>query len=309
MRGILTSCIDSLPGRSPGAGAGLNPKRALWTLTSKLPSNISRRMLFFYRHGRFPRVKNPVTFNEKVNWRILKDRREILSWTCDKLAMKDYVNDFQDTTACRMRIPLTFWSGTDVSELESVELPNHWVLKPNHQSGPVFFGHGRPDIAALRELVRDWFLPAQGVNLHEWAYFKARPILLAEEFIGVPGSSPSDYKFYVFNGKVAAIEVHADRHDNHRIRYYLPDWSSLEVSVGHFPLSSAEEAAPSNLAEMLAIASGLGRSFDFMRVDLYNVDGEVFFGELTPYPGSGINRFVPASFDSELGAKWELPVL
>ena len=60
---------------------------------------------------------------------------------------------------------------------------------------------------------------------------------------------------------------------------------------------------------MLAIASGLGRSFDFMRVDLYNVDGEIFFGELTPYPGSGINRFVPASFDSELGAKWELPVL
>ena len=287
----------------------MNPKRALWALTCKLPINLSRRVLFFYRHGRFPRVKNPVTFNEKVNWRILKDRREILSWTCDKLAMKDYVNDFQGTTSCRMRIPRTFWSGTDVSELEGVELPQHWVLKPNHQSGPVFFGHGRPDIPALQELVRDWFRPAQGVDLHEWAYFKARPLLLAEEFIGAPGTPPSDYKFYVFDGKVAAFEVHSDRFINHSLRWYLPDWTPLEVTYGESKLAPAEPTPPSNFTEMLEIASELGRSFDFIRVDLYNIDGEIFFGELTPYPASGIERFKPVSFDSELGAKWELPVL
>jgi hypothetical protein len=274
-----------------------------------LPSDLSRRVLFFYRHGKFPHVKNPVTFNEKVNWRILKDRREILTWTCDKLAMKDYVSNSESAADRAMRIPRTLWSGTDVKELEDVELPEHWVLKPNHHSGTVFFGHGRPDIPVLREEAQGWLRPTQGVDLHEWAYLKARPMLLAEELLGEPGSAPSDYKFYVFAGEVAAVEVHTERFTNHSLRWYLPDWTPLEVTYGESKLAPAEAMPPSNFKEMLEVASELGRSFDFMRVDLYNVDGEIFFGELTPYPASGIERFDPASFDSELGAKWELPVL
>jgi hypothetical protein len=287
----------------------LTPKDALWALTCKLPSNPSRRALFFYTHRRFPRVRNPITFNEKVNWRILKDRREILTWTCDKLAMKDYASSVQGATAHGLRIPRTLWSGTDVRELQSVELPEHWVLKPNHRSGRVFFGHGQPDVPVLQEAVEDWLRPAEAVDLHEWAYLKARPLMLAEEFLGVPGSPPSDYKFYVFAGEVAVVEVHVDRYNGHRIRYYLPDWTPLEVSVGKRLPSPAEGAPPGNFEKMIVIAGELGRSFDFMRVDLYSVDGDVFFGEVTPYPGSGIEPFVPKSFDDELGAKWKLPVL
>jgi TupA-like ATPgrasp len=281
----------------------------MWPLVRKLPSNLGRRALFLYYHGRLPHVRNPVTFNEKVNWRILKDRREILAWTCDKLAMKDYVSNIQDAMACGLRIPRTFWSGTDVRELENVELPEHWVLKPNHQSGCVFFGHGRPDIPILQEVKESWLGWDQGLDLHEWAYLKARPVLLAEELLGAPDSPPLDYKFYVFAGEVAAIEVHADRFTDHRLRWYLPDWTPLEVTYGKYQLSPAEPTPPSNLKQMIVIASELGRSFDFMRVDLYNVDGEIFFGELTPYPASGNERFDPVSFDSELGAKWKLPVL
>jgi TupA-like ATPgrasp len=287
----------------------LKIQNVVLALASKLPSSLGRRTIFFYFHHRFPRVGNPVTFNEKVNWRIIKDRREILSWTCDKLAMKEYASTVQSATSQGLRIPRTLWSGTDIGELESVELPEHWILKPNHRSGSVFFGHGRPDISVLREIVRGWLRSAEAADLREWAYLKARPMLLAEELLGEPGSAPSDYKFYVFAGQVATVEFHTDRHTEHRIRYYRPDWTPLEVSVGDSPLSSAEVAPPSNFAGMVAIAGELGRSFDFMRVDLYNVDGEIFFGELTPYPGSGIEPFVPASFDSELGAKWVLPVL
>jgi TupA-like ATPgrasp len=280
----------------------------LWALTCKLPSGPSRRALFFYAHGRFPRVRNPITFNEKVNWRIMKDRREILTWTCDKLALKDYASNVQVATGHDLRAPNTLWSGTDVKELESVVLPDRWVLKPNHRSGQVFFGHGRPEVVALQKTVRGWFRPAEAKKLHEWAYLKARPLLLAEEMLGVSGSPPSDYKFYVFEGEVAVIEVHADRYDDHRVRYYLPDWSPLEVGVGITPLA-AVTAPPDNLEKMVEIAGELGRPFDFMRVDLYNVNGECFFGELSPYPGSGIEPFHPTSFDDELGAKWKLPVL
>jgi hypothetical protein len=287
----------------------LKSKEALLVLAYRLPSNLSRRAVFFYHHGRFPHIRNPITFTEKVNWRILKDRREILTWTCDKLAMKDYASNIQDAMVHDVKIPRTLWSGTHVEELEGVKLPENWVLKPNHRSGLVYFGHGQPDIPVLQEMVQSWLRPIEAADLHEWAYLKARPLLVAEELLGVPGSPPSDYKFYVFAGEVAAIEVHADRYNGHSVRYYLPDWTPLEVSVGNFPSSPTVAVRPGNLEKMVAIASELGRSFDFMRVDLYSVDGEVFFGELTPYPGSGINPFVPNSFDDELGAKWELPVL
>jgi hypothetical protein len=306
----LTSRIDLLSERHPDLrGKALKPKDALWILTYKLPSNVSRRALFFYSHGRFPRVKNPITFNEKVNWRILRDRREILKWTCDKLAMKDYASSVQGATAHGLRIPRTLWSGTNVRELENVQLPERWVLKPNHRSGLVFFGQGQPNIPVLQKTVEGWLWSAEKADLHEWAYSKARPLLLAEELIGVPGSPPSDHKFYVFAGQVAAVEVHTDRFTNHSLRWYLPDWTPLEVTYGDSLLGPAESTPPGNFEKMLAIAGELGRSFDFMRVDLYNVDGEVFFGEVTPYPASGIERFDPASFDEELGAKWELPVL
>jgi hypothetical protein len=262
--------------------------------------------MFLFVHGRFLRVKNPVTFNEKVNWRILKDRREILAWTCDKLAMKEYVTGLQ-RAHLPIQVPRTLWSGTDVRELENIELPEHWVLKPNHQSGVVFFGHGQPDISGLQVESQGWLRSTQGANLHEWAYLKARPVLLAEELVGAPGSPPPDYKFYVFAGEVAFIEVHSDRFTDHRLRWYRPDWTPLQVTYGESKLAPAEPMPPSNFAEMIVIAGELGRSFDFMRVDLYNVDGKIFFGELTPYPASGIERFEPASFDGELGAKWKLP--
>jgi hypothetical protein len=223
--------------------------------------------------------------------------------------MKDYVGNIQDAMTHDVRIPRTLWSGTDVTELENINLPEHWVLKPNHRSGLVFFGHGQPDISVLQKVVQSWLRPVEGADLHEWAYLKSRPLLLAEEFLGATGSPPSDYKFYVFAGKVAAIEVHTDRFANHRLRWYLPDWTPLEVTYGSFQLSPAEPTPPGNFEKMIAIASDLGRSFDFIRVDLYSVDGEVFFGELTPYPASGLERFVPASFDNELGTKWELPTL
>jgi hypothetical protein len=281
----------------------------VWAVTSRLPTSLSRRALFFYRHHRLPRVRNPVTFNEKINWRILKDRREILAWTCDKLAMKDYASKLEGAMDRGLRIPQTLWSGTDIRELAEVELPDRWVLKPNHRSGLVYFGRGEADTAMLQGLVQSWLPPAEAVELHEWAYLKARPLLIAEELIGAPDSFPADYKFFVFAGEVAAIEVHTDRFTDHSYRWYLPDWTPLSVTCGKgFQLAPVDLMPPGNFAKMTAVAAELGRSFDFMRVDLYSVDGEVYFGELTPYPSSGLECFEPVSFDSELGTKWKLPV-
>ncbi|MDX6552384.1 MAG: hypothetical protein QOH74_872, partial [Gaiellales bacterium] len=100
-----------------------------------------------FRHLRFLRVfgmrgnfREPATYSEKLNWRILYDRRDVLSWTCDKLAMKDYANAIE---GLEIQVPEVLWTGTDVRHLARVELTGDWVLKPNHASGRnIVFGSG-----------------------------------------------------------------------------------------------------------------------------------------------------------------------
>ncbi len=216
----------------------------VWALTYKLPASLSRRLLFLHNNRRLPHFHNPATFNDKVNWRILNDRRQLLAWTCDKLAMKERVSSMTE-----LRIPRTLWVGSSVEELAEIELPGHWVLKPNHRSGQIFFGSGQPDVSSLMTITQEWLRPTEAECLREWAYSKARPFFFVEELLGVPGAPPTDYKFFVFAGEVAAIQVDVDRHSVHRRRIYRADWTPLEVTSGEHPLAPAEEP-PVNLDEM-----------------------------------------------------------
>jgi TupA-like ATPgrasp len=282
----------------------VNVQSRIVRLIYKLPSaGVKRHALFACSNRRLLRLRNPATFNDKVNWRILNDRRPVLDWRCDKLAMKERARAITG-----LRVPRTYWTGTNLRELEGTALPPDWVLKPNHRSGLVHFGRGTPDIPHLQELTAGWLRSAQAADVSEWAYSRARMLLLAEEAVGEPGTPPPDYEFFVFGGEVAVIQVDTDRHTAHKRRLYLPDWSPLDVRSGHNPLAPVQPP-PAGLGRMLAIAAGLGAGFDFIRVDLYDVDGEIFFGEVAPYPGSGLDRFRPASFDAELGARWKLPAL
>jgi hypothetical protein len=279
----------------------MNAWSPLESAICKLPLRARRWALFVCANRQIPHVRSPRTFNDKLNWRILNDRRPLLEWTCDKLAMKDRAREVPG-----LHIPRTLWTGTDLLELASVGLPEHWILKPNHSTGLIYFGHGRPDIEQLSAVTANWLRPAEAEKFGEWAYSKARRTLLAEEVIGTPGSPPRDYKFLVFEGDVVVIEVDVGRYSTHQLRFYLPDWSPLEVQAGVYPLPPLEPA-PANLDRMLAAAAELGSGFDFIRIDLYNIGGDVYFGEVTPYPASGLVPFFPASFDVELGARWTLP--
>jgi hypothetical protein len=280
---------------------------AAGSIVYRLPVGLERRLLFVYHNRKFPHFSRPVTFSDKVNWRILNDRRPLLEWTCDKLAMKEYA---ENAGLEHLRVPRTIWSGSDIGDLRAVDLPEHWVLKPNHRSGLVYFGHGPADHRELSTVTATWLDTFESSKMREWAYAAARPMFLVEELLGPPGSPPPDYKIFVFDGEPDLIEL-VHRHDGNRQRLYRSDWSPLEVLYG--PQEIAPVAPrPRELDRMLEIARRLGKPFDFIRVDLYDhsdVDGSIVFGELTPYPCGGLERFRPASFDVELGEKWRLPTL
>jgi len=270
-------------------------------LVAALPDDTYRYLKFLRAHKRLPR-RTPQTFSEKINWRILNDRRPLLSWTGDKVAMKERA------MACAgVRVPRTLWTGTDLRELVAVPLPDRWVLKPNCSSGVVHFGAGpitSPEAEALASRTEYWLDAADVTHRREWIYGQARRVFLAEERIG-SRPAPTDFKFLVFNGEPRLIQVDTDRFSAHHRAIYDVDWIRLPVRYA-YPVSEPMDR-PARLEEMLKVAADLGRDFDFIRIDLYDVDGEVWFGEFTPYPASGLAPIEPRSYDELWGSWWQLP--
>jgi len=264
----------------------------------RLPLPVKRAVLFHAAHGRWP-PRRPRTFTEKVNWRVLHDRRPLIGQLGDKLAMRAHA-----AAVCpRLRMPAIVWSGTDVAGFAAADLPARWVLKPNHGTLRVHIGTGRPDVAELRRVTAGWLDEPLFRERGEWVYRQARRLLLAEEFLG-SGEPPADHKFLVFGGRVELVQVDTGRWGEHRRRLYTRDWTPIEVAEAVAP--GPVTPPPAALPQLVEVAEALGAAFDFVRVDLYDVDGEAWFSELTAYPGGGLDRFDPV-LDEQLGARWRLP--
>ena len=262
----------------------------------RLPLRLKRAVLFRRAHGRRPGRR---TFTDKVNWRVVHDRRPLIGQLGDKLAMRAHAARVLPS----LPAPRVVWAGTDVADLAAVDLPERWVLKPNHGTTRVHIGRGRPDVAELRRITAGWLEEPLYRTRGEWVYSQARRLLLVEEFLG-SGEPPVDLKFLVFGGRVELVQVDTGRFGDHRRRLYTPGWTPVDVEEDVAP--GPVTAPPASLPEMSAVAEALGAAFDFIRVDLYDVDGEVWFGELTPYPGGGLDRFDPV-LDEQLGAAWRIP--
>ncbi len=263
--------------------------------------SLKRRLRYRRNFGRPLRLSRATTFTDKVNWRIMRDRRALLEGTCDKLAMKGYAESLAGDL---VRVPQTYWVGTDVAELAGVELPERWVIKPNHSTGLVHLGEGQPDVAELARTTEGWLEDDHWRRSGQRAYRSARRALIVEEFIGEPGDFPPDLKVYVFDGVPRLVQVHSGRSTGHLSRIYTPEWQPRPWSGGYPP--GPDVPRPRRAAEMFEAASRLAQGFDMLRVDFYEHDGVLWFGEITPYPGGGMVK-VDRAMDEELGRWWSLP--
>ena len=275
-------------------------------LISRLPLPLLRHAFHLTMIHKLGNFRQPRTFNEKVNWRILYDRRDRIVAVCDKMRMKEMARAAYP--GAQLRIPETYWYGTDLRDAPDLAGLPPWVLKPNHSSGHALFGPDpQTSVADLLEQTRVWWKRTP-VELGEWGYGEARPLLLLEERIPTPDDAPpTDYKFFVFDGRVELVQVNRGRFDDQTATFLDADWNRLPVRWRIRPV--AEEPRPAELDTMLEVASTLGADWDFIRVDLYAVDGVVWFGEFTPYPGGGLLRYTPKHFDVEQGLHWQLPAL
>lgn len=292
-------CGPALAGVGTHGGIAVDVRRIYWAVLRHLPVSVRRHVQYTKAHRRRLHLRAPKRFSEKVNWRIAHDRRPVIEWTCDKLRMK------KAAEVAGLRVPRTIWSGVDVAEILDLDLPTRWVLKPNHRTGLVHLGEGPPTEELLEAATSGWLKETQSDLRGEWAYSQATPCLLVEEWVGPTDEVPADYKLFVFDGVPHVIQVDTNRFSGHQRRFYRPDWTPLDVKHT-FPLAPVEPA-PDLLDDMLDAAAKLGAEFDFIRVDLYVTPTALYFGEVTPYPGGGLERFEPRWLDQELGEAWTLP--
>lgn len=273
-------------------------------LASVVPLRARRYLFYTQTQRRRPNVANPMRFTDKVNWRILHDRREIIGVTCDKLRNKELA---RARTAGAVGIPATLWSGADLRELASIALPDAWILKPTHRFGKIVAGSGQAHVPDLIARTRGWLYNWNWRVMGEWGYSLATPAFLVEQRLGEGRAFPSDYKFFVFDGVVRYVLQVEDRAADSRASYYDPEWNRVATHPGAEDLPP--RSTPARLDEMIGIAEQIAAGFDFLRVDLYCVDGQIWFGETTAYPTGGFGRYAPETFDFELGRWWRLPHL
>ena len=256
-------------------------------------------MTYFWRHGRWPDLDRPQTFTELVQWRKLNDRDARLPVLADKVRVKGYV---ADAIGREWVIP-TLWSGGSMPAAILWQGP--CVVKSRHGCNQNIFLHQAPrDYAGVRRQANSWTRSRYGWWLDEWLYGEITPGILIEPYIGEPGVLPLDYKFYVFGGRVTHVQVHLGRGARHRWILFDRDWRRVSA-----PSRDADPARPRSFAAMAAAAETLAGDFDFVRVDLYDVATGPKFGEMTFYPGSGLDRFDPVGLDLTLGALWRLAMV
>lgn len=274
-----------------------------------LPDKSYIKLYYRLRVGRKLNMNNPTTLNEKLQWLKFNYRFPLQSIVSDKLLVREYVND---KIGEKYLIPLIgSWKKYD--DIDFSLLPEKFVLKCNHDSGGLVVCNDKEKlnhIEAKRKIEKSLNSNFYYIG-REYQYRNIKPMILCEKFISDNGNVPMDYKIYCFNGVPDVILVCKDRFskNTHRASYYFFDqeWQFQPLNKGDENIKNVDIQKPKNLDEMIEIAKKLSKDFVFARIDLYNVDGKIYFGEITLSPNSGFDPDIKYETDLMFGQKLEIP--
>lgn len=280
---------------------------------NKMIHKISRLMpdrlylsLMYYKHFHaFPDFQNPQTFNEKLQWLKLYDRRPEYTIMVDKYAVKMYV---ANKIGEEYIIPtLGVWDSFD--EIDFDKLPDQFVLKCTHDSHSVIICKDRSkfDIDTARTRINSGLKRNFFYYGREWPYKNVLPRIIAEKYMeDAKVRELRDYKIYTFNGKAKFCMINTDRGTNTRADYFDESYNWLDFTWG-YPHADVKPEKPANYEKMFELAEKLAKGTATLRVDFYEVNGQVYFGELTFFDASGFDKIIPESYDLKFGSWIKLP--
>lgn len=249
--------------------------------------------------GKELNLDNPVTFNEKLQWLKINDRKKIYTKMADKYEAKEYAANIIGNEYI---IP-TIGVYDNFDEIQFEELPNQFVMKCTHDSGGIVICKNKNefDKKKVKKKIEKLLKSNYYYLAREWPYKDIKPKIIIEEYIQDEDVNDLiDYKFYCFNGKAKVIVVCSNRKQELKESYFDSGWNKIDVlEGGHLRDENIEK--PQNFDKMKEIAEKLSEGLLQVRIDLYSVKNKIYFGEFTFFSSCGYEKFEPENFDEELG--------
>ena len=283
-------------------------RRGLYKFLNLLSDKTVVRLQYYASLGRWPNLKKPKRFTEKLQWYKLNYRIPLMTQCADKYKVKFYLQD----KGLQEHVPELYQVCDKFEDIDFSTLPNQFAIKCNNGSGTNILVRNKDDIDydAISKEISTWKEVKTICTGREWAYKNIEPKIVVEELLvstdGTQDGALNDYKFLCFNGEPKVLWVDIGRGVDHRRAFYDMDWNDLGVVSNRTKLEEPLQK-PFGFERMLEIAKLIAKDFPFVRVDLYNVNQKIYVGELTFYPWSGCVQFTPDSFDFGLGEYFELP--
>jgi len=246
---------------------------------------------------------HPRTYTEKLNIYKISPQAEKKWRLVDKYAARSWV---AKKIGRRYLIPL-IGIYQNPGKIEWDKLPNQFAIKATHGSGWTIICRDKDRfdrLAAIKRLNK-WLRRNYYREHKEKQYKLAKPRIIIEKYLSDNNSDPYDYKFYCFDDQVKMIQVDLDRYTNHTQNFYTPKWRKIPMTRV-FPSFQKKVKRPKNLKQMLKIASILSAGLPHVRVDLYNIDGKIYFGEMTFTSFAGVSAFKPKKYDFIFGKYFKL---
>lgn len=279
-----------------------------------VPDKSMVKLQYRIKTGRKLHIKNPQRYSEKMQWYKLYYKNPLMVQCTDKYDVREYIcsKGYEDL------LNECFGVYDTIDEVDFSKFPDQFVLKDTLGSGGVAVvvvkDKATMDLEKIKEQARDWTSSKKQLldDGREWAYHAGKPHrIIAERYIdSLAKEGLTDYKFFCFNGKIACVYV-----INNRILGSHGELAIMNDNFVRLPVQSLTQGImkedpqkPKNFERMREIAMSLSEGFPHVRVDLYNENGKILFGELTFYGASGYIQYNPDSFDYELGKQFVLPI-
>ena len=262
------------------------------------------KIAFWARMGKWPNIDHPKSFSEKLQWIKLHDRNPLYTKLVDKYEVKPLV---AEKIGDEYIIPtIGVWDNVDQIDFDL--LPNQFVLKCTHDSGGLVICKEKCklDRNAAKKKLAACLKHSFYWGMREWPYKNVKPRVIAEQYMEDETGELRDYKFFCFNGTAKCLFVATDRPNDTKFDFFDLGWNHLPIINGH-PNNPNPIPRPQNFEKMVEIAEKLSSGIPHVRVDLYNIGGKIYFGELTFFHWSGMTRIEPLEWDYKLGEMLILP--
>lgn len=267
-----------------------------------IPDKIYIKHVFKKRMGYKLNFGNVNTYSEKLNWLKIYDRNPEYIKMVDKLTAGNYANSKIDYIN-----PMPVLGVYDrYEDIVFDELPDEFVIKTNHSSGMFKIVRDKQELdhSILRKKFNKDLKKNYFYHMREWPYKNVESKIYIEELLKDESNTElKDYKFYCFNGKIEFFIVTHGKNNNDKyyVDFYNEDFEKINVTQKGWPSSNKKLSKPKNFDKMISAAKNLSKNIPHVRVDLYNINGEIFLGEFTFYESAGMGSFEPENIDSKLG--------